>query len=187
MVKGSITPLAPENSVTRNVSVSVTDGTDPLGNVDIILEDAEENQYTGRTGSAGGCTIRNVPEGTYNFVASATGYVDYTGTLTVSEQSHTLDIILTASATPVTATTYNFISYDSAEGTNEWGQGSVETTGTINNGFTEVEVLSNTTDESFIGQKFYITSDAKTDGTIYPLYTDAGETLAGIYVSITQN
>lgn len=186
MVKGSITPLAPETSVTRNISVSVSDGTDPLENVDVILEDAEENQYTGRTGSAGGCTIRNVPEGTYDVVATATGYQDYTGTLTVSEESTTLNVTLTASATPVTPT-YYFTSYADAEGTSEWGSGSVEPTGNESNGFSEVEVKTNTPDESFVGQKFFITSDAETDGTIYPLYSDAGETLAGIYVSISLN
>lgn len=96
MVKGSISPSAPE-ILTRDVSVSVTDGTDPLENVDVILEDTEENQFTGRTGSAGGCTIRNVPEGTYNVVASLNGYQEYESTLTVSEDSNTLAIILTES------------------------------------------------------------------------------------------
>ena len=81
--------------MTRNISVSVTDGTDPVENVDVILEDAEEHQYTGKTGSAGGCTISNVPEGTYSVVATATGYNEYTGTITVSEETTTLSITLT--------------------------------------------------------------------------------------------
>lgn len=97
MVKGSITPSAPTNlTVTRDISVHVTDGTDPLENVDVILEDAEENQYTGKTGSAGGCTIKDVPEGTYTVVATATGYTDYEGTFTVSENSTTLNVTLTS-------------------------------------------------------------------------------------------
>ena len=81
--------------MTRNISVSVTDGTDPVENVDVILEDAEEHEYTGKTGSAGGCTISNVPEGTYSVVATATGYDEYTGTITVSEETTTLSITLT--------------------------------------------------------------------------------------------
>lgn len=96
MVKGSITPSAEDPvTVTRDISVSVTDGTDPLENVDVILEDAEENQYTGKTGSAGGCTIKDVPEGTYNVVASATGYTDYEDTLTVTAETDTLEIEMT--------------------------------------------------------------------------------------------
>ena len=97
MVKGSITPPAEDTEpVTVNVSVSVSDGNDPIENADVILEDAEETQYTGKTGSAGGCTISNVPEGTYSVVATATGYTEYTGTMEVSEDNKTLTITLTA-------------------------------------------------------------------------------------------
>lgn len=82
---------------------------------------------------------------------------------------------------------YSFISYDDAEGTTEWGSGTVETTGTVTDGFTEVEVKTNSTDASFVGQKFFITSDAEADNTtLYPLYSDAGETAVGIYVKISQ-
>ena len=51
--------------------------------------------------------------------------------------------------------------------------------------YTEVEVLTNSTDESFVGRKFFIVSNAKTDGTVYELFTDAGTTSAGIFVTIT--
>lgn len=81
--------------------------------------------------------------------------------------------------------TYNFISYGDSEGTEEWARGTVETTGISSNGYTQVEVKTNTIAE-FIGQKFYIVSNAKTDGTLYPLYSDAGETAVDIYVSISQ-
>lgn len=94
MVKGSIIPSTP--TVTRNISVSVTDGTTGIGSVDVVLEDADENQYTGKTGSAGGCTISNVPEGSYTVRASKTGYTVYTGNITVSEENTTLTITLTA-------------------------------------------------------------------------------------------
>lgn len=85
-----------------------------------------------------------------------------------------------------TPVTYNFISYGDAQGEIEWGQGTVETTGVESNGYSQVKVKTNSTDESFIGEEFYIISSAKTDGTIYELYTDAGTTSAHIYVSITQ-
>ena len=96
MVKGSIIPSVTPEPVTQNISVSVTDGTDPIENVDVILEDSNETQYTGKTGSAGGCTISNVPEGTYSVVATATGYNEYTGTMEVTEENKTLTITLTA-------------------------------------------------------------------------------------------
>lgn len=83
-----------------------------------------------------------------------------------------------------TPITYSFISYADSEGETKWAEGTVETTGVTENGFTEVQVKTNT-EEEFIGQKFYITSDAKTDGTIYPLYSDAGTTSVNIYVSIS--
>ncbi|WP_305554614.1 carboxypeptidase-like regulatory domain-containing protein [Methanobrevibacter sp. V74] len=93
MVKGSIIPPTP--AVTRNISVSVMEGTNPVSNVDVVLEDTDGNQFTGKTGSAGGCTISNVPEGSYSVMASKTGYAVYTGNITVSEENTTLAITLT--------------------------------------------------------------------------------------------
>ena len=51
-------------------------------------------------------------------------------------------------------------------------------------GFTQVEVLTNTEDR-FIGNTYYISSNAQVDGTKYPLFTDQGKTPANIYVAIT--
>ena len=83
---------------------------------------------------------------------------------------------------------YGFISYDDENKTTEWGTGTVETTGVVEKGYTEVEVLTNSTDESFVGQKFFIISDAQTDGTtVYELFTDAGTTTANIFVTITES
>ena len=95
MVKGSIIPPTPTPVTTYNISVSVTDGTNPLENVNVTLTDADSNEYNGKTGSAGGCTISNVPEGSYNVTATKAGYVDYTGTLTVNENNTSLNISMT--------------------------------------------------------------------------------------------
>lgn len=90
--------------------------------------------------------------------------------------------------TEVNPETYYFKSYNDAQGTTLWGTGTVETTGTKSDGYTEVEVLSNDTDESFVGQKFYITSDAVADGnTLYQLYSDVGVTGVGIYVKVSSS
>ena len=50
-------------------------------------------------------------------------------------------------------------------------------------GYSEAEVIENSV-EGFVGNKYYIDSDAKTDGTLYQLFTDAGTTGTGMYVSI---
>lgn len=83
--------------------------------------------------------------------------------------------------------TYYFKSYDDDEGTTLWGTGSCETTGVEDNGYTQIEVKENSPNESFVGQKFYIASNADPDKTtLYPLYTDAGTTAAGIYVKVSE-
>lgn len=79
---------------------------------------------------------------------------------------------------------YSFVSYNDDKKTTKWGEGTVETTDVTSNGFTKVKILTNDTDQSFVNQYVYITSDAKTDGTAYPLYSDAGETALNIYVTI---
>lgn len=79
---------------------------------------------------------------------------------------------------------YSFVSYNDDKKTTKWGEGTVETTDVTSNGFTKVRILTNDTDQSFVNQYVYITSDAKTDGTAYPLYSDAGETALNIYVTI---
>jgi len=81
---------------------------------------------------------------------------------------------------------YYFVSYADAEGTIEWGSGTVESTGVIKGNYAEAEVKTNTPDESYVGQKFFIRSSAKADGTsIYKAYTDAGKTAAGFWISIS--
>ena len=86
-----------------------------------------------------------------------------------------------ASSNPIT---YSSILYEDDKGVTKLSEGTVETTGVTENGFIEVQVKTNTKEE-FIGQKFYIISDAKTDGTVYPLYSDAGTTSANIYASFS--
>lgn len=87
---------------------------------------------------------------------------------------------------PETIKKYFFKSYADSQGETEWGTGTVKTTGVTNNGYSQVKVTTNSSDQSFVGQKFYISSTAKTDGTIYQLYSDAGTTAAGIYVEISE-
>ena len=84
-------------------------------------------------------------------------------------------------------TTYNFTSYADADGTTEWGFGTVQGTGITKGNYSEAEVLTNSPDSSFVGQKFFIRSTAKADGTtIYKVYKDAGKTAAGFWISLSE-
>lgn len=51
---------------------------------------------TGTTGSAGGCSITGVLDGSYTISVTADGFEDYSGTITVSEDSTSFNISLTA-------------------------------------------------------------------------------------------
>lgn len=81
------------------------------------------------------------------------------------------------------STSYDFVSYDNND--NEIGEGTVKLTGIVDGDYTQVEVLTNSTVQDYVGQNFYVKSDAVTDGKKKTdLYTDAGSTLAGIKVAI---
>ena len=81
--------------------------------------------------------------------------------------------------------TYAFTSYGDSEKNEVWGEGTVEVIET-KNGYAKIKVLTNSTDQSFVNANFYIQANAKTDGTVYQLYTDEGQTSANIYVTIAE-
>lgn len=95
----SITLTASEEPQVCTVSVSVTDGNDGVGNVDVTITDGTE-QYTGKTGNAGGCTISNVPYGEYSVTAVAEGYTEYEDTITINSETQELSIVLVAETEP---------------------------------------------------------------------------------------
>lgn len=79
-----------ENTGKINVTVTDEDGK-AVANADVSVYDKGE-PYEGTTGTAGGCTIKNVPYGDYTIEAVAEGY-DFTVeqiTVNQSEQSKTL-------------------------------------------------------------------------------------------------
>lgn len=80
-----------------DISVSVSDGTDPIQGVAVVLTDTEDETktFTGTSGSAGGCTLSEVALGTYTVSATKEGYLDYTGSLTVTEETDSLEIEMT--------------------------------------------------------------------------------------------
>ena len=69
---------------TRDLSFTINDGTDPIEGATVTI-----GSKTGTTGSAGGCSISGVEEGTgISVEVSATGYTTKTETITVDE-THT--------------------------------------------------------------------------------------------------
>lgn len=97
------------------------------------------------------------------------------------------DIVIYRVQQSTTKALYGFTSYSDEQGTTEWGSGIVELTGNESNNYVEVIVRDNSTDASFIGKKFYINKNANISNNKYELFNDAGNTSAGIYVSINRS
>ena len=76
---------------TVNISVSVTDGENAIGQVSVAI-----GEVTGTTGNAGGCTLNNVPIGAAVVTATKEGYEEYSNTVTITSETTSLAIELTA-------------------------------------------------------------------------------------------
>ncbi len=83
-------PNTEVNPETVDISVHVTDGTDPVGQVEVAI-----GEITGTTGNQGGCTLRNVPVGEVTVTATKTGFEDYSQSVTITSETETLNITLT--------------------------------------------------------------------------------------------
>lgn len=67
-----------------DISVNVTDGTDALSGVTVVLTDSDEDTTTKTTDSDGETTFDNVDPGTYTLTASKSGYTTETETIVVN-------------------------------------------------------------------------------------------------------
>ena len=77
--------------VTRTISFTVNDGTNPIDGASVVI-----NGVTKTTGSAGGCTFNEIEDGSVSVEVSATGYTTKTETITVSEDNTAFTISLVA-------------------------------------------------------------------------------------------
>lgn len=81
-----------------DIAVSVSDKTTEEGiqGVSVTITDTTDNTstFTGVTGPAGGCNLRNVTPGTYSVSATKEGYKSYNDELIVTEETSTLAIEL---------------------------------------------------------------------------------------------
>ena len=80
-----------EQPTTRNISITVNDGTDAVEGASVAI-----GQITGTTGSAGGCTLQAVADGEQTVTVTAEGFENYSDTITVSGDSTSFTISLTA-------------------------------------------------------------------------------------------
>ena len=85
------TPEPTPEPVLRDLSFTINDGTDPIKGATVTI-----GAKTGTTGDAGGCTIKDVEEGSVSVEVSATGYTTKTETITVDSTHTSFTISLTA-------------------------------------------------------------------------------------------
>ena len=77
--------------VTRDLSFTVNDGTNPVEGATVTI-----GSISGTTGSAGGCTLQGVEDGSQTVTVTKEGFTEYTDTITVSAESTSFTVSLTA-------------------------------------------------------------------------------------------
>ena len=83
-----------QDSQLATISVTVKDKTGgPVANADVSIYDKGE-PFEGTTGSAGGCTIKNVPYGAYTIEAVAEGYDFTVDTRVVDKKELSVELVL---------------------------------------------------------------------------------------------
>jgi len=81
-----------------NVSVKNKQG-NGIGSATVtVSQEGSETTYTGNTGSAGGCTIRDVPVGEYIITTEATGYITSIDNYTVTDGENIFEVVLETEA-----------------------------------------------------------------------------------------
>lgn len=96
---GSDSSTSSDNLEKRNITVSVTDGESPVNGASVSLLKNDETIVSGTTGSAGGCTLSNVPLDNYAVLVTATGYDDYESTISVTSETSSLTVTMVKKTT----------------------------------------------------------------------------------------
>lgn len=86
-------PSPEPEPVLRDLSFTINDGTDPIKGATVTI-----GAKTGTTGDAGGCTIKDVEEGTVSVEVAAEGYTTKTESIVVDSTHTTFTISLVASS-----------------------------------------------------------------------------------------
>lgn len=93
-------PENPQISEKRNISVKITDGTDPVSGATVTLLKNNTIIASSTTGSAGGCNLNNVEDGSYTLTVIKDGFVEYSESITTSVDNADLTIELTRISSP---------------------------------------------------------------------------------------
>lgn len=91
-----ITP--PENKVDITVTIS-DESSNPVEGAAVTLKRTTLTPYTGESDASGECELTDVYVGAYNVTVTATGYQDYVGSVTVDDDTSTLDVTILAERT----------------------------------------------------------------------------------------
>ena len=94
-----------EEITVADISVTAKNTLDePIENAIVTLI-KDEDSYSGKTGTAGGCTIKNVPFGTYDVLATVDTYIDVEQQFTVEAENNNLIITFEKQTVQVTGPT----------------------------------------------------------------------------------
>ena len=87
---------------------------------------------------------------------------------------------------PAVIKKYWFLSYGDSSGEQPLDKGTAKTTGVTQSGYTQIVVLTNEEHPDFVGNKYWVVSNALPSGEdLYQLYTGAGTGATGMYVKIS--
>ncbi len=78
-----------ETPSTRDINITVNDGTDPINGATVVI-----GSTTKTTGSAGGCSFKDIADGKVSVEVSKEGYVTKTEVITVSSSNTSFTISL---------------------------------------------------------------------------------------------
>lgn len=80
---------------------------------------------------------------------------------------------------------YWFLSFGDSAGEQPLDKGTAKTTGVTQSGYSQIVVVTNDEHPDFVGNKYWVVSNAKDDGSeLYQLYGGAGTSGTGMYVKI---
>ena len=94
----------------RNISFTIDDGADPVEGASVVIGETSKT-----TGSAGGCSFSDMPDGSHTVTVSKTGYQSVTQSIT-SDSTHTSFTISLTAVYDVTVTVKDNSTSDAIEG-----------------------------------------------------------------------
>ena len=87
---------------------------------------------------------------------------------------------------PAVIKKYWFLSFGDSAGEQPLDKGTAKTTGVTQSSYSQIVVLTNEEHPDFVGNKYWVVSNALPSGTnLYQLYTGAGTGATGMYVKIS--